>query len=295
MTRGSLSPVVYWRRRLVVVGVALAFLLLLVHALGGGADTSRNVARQVSAQPTTQLRGLSTRPTSGTSPGTTASKGGKAGKVGKSGKRKHAVVTGPAQAPTKPVLADPVGTCADRDVLVTPQVEDAEVGQPVPVTLLLRTRTAAACTWTASSAHLAVKVTRFGNEIWSNRLCPQQLSPTDVIVRQAVVSTLQLSWDARRAESGCPEASPWALPGRYHVASAALGAPPAKSSFALAPRTVVVITPAPDPSPSTSPSGSATDTGPTKSTTKGTTKDAKPGTNHHHGRTAKAGAAPRAD
>ena len=151
-------------------------------------------------------------------------------------------VASPA-GPTAPDLAEPDGECRAEDVVVSPVVDDAVAGEPVTITLRLRTLSSPACTWSLSARHLALKVTDGGDELWSSRECPGAVEQKDVVVRRQVVSTATVSWNARRSEPGCPGDPRWVLPGTYDVYAATLGGEPVASSFELEkpePETVVV-------------------------------------------------------
>lgn len=232
LTRGAQPAGVYWRRRLFVVGSVLALVLLAVNVVRGwGGDPSPpGQATQVAAEPST--------PTSTSTPaepddpeGATTAPTPAPGSPDR---------TSPSDAPTaspeptpKPEPPEPEGYCEDGDIAISPKVKEAVAGQPVTVTLELRTRTATACTWRVSANHLAVKVTSGSDEIWTSRECPKQLPQTSVVVRRDFTSTLDLTWNARRSGEGCPAATEWAEPGWYHVTAAAYGGEPADEQFQL--------------------------------------------------------------
>lgn len=158
---------------------------------------------------------------------------------------------GPVAGPTAPQLAEPEGACRAEDVVVTPVVDDAVAGQPVTITLRLRTLASPACTWELAARNLALKITAGEDELWSSRECPGAIPHKDVVVRRQVVSTATVTWNARRSEAGgCPRDPRWVLPGRYDIYAATLGGEPVATSFALAkpePETIVVPPPRTNP------------------------------------------------
>lgn len=230
LTRGPLPAKVYWRRRMVLIGGALALVLGLGRLLGGGSDGSSDdpgVAEQVAAAPT------STAPSR--TPAVTR-------------KPRPTKSSSPTPTPT-PTLAVPDGPCDDADVSVTPSVVDAIAGRDVVVLLELRTIIDEACTWRVSPSHLTVSITSGADDIWSSQQCPASVPVEDVTVRQDVTTTVSLVWNAKRSDEDCSRLTAWAMPGYYHVAAAALGGEPLDVQFRLTkpvPEVVVETTP-PEP------------------------------------------------
>lgn len=228
LTRGPLPAKVYWRRRLVLVGGALALVLALGRVLGGGSDGSSEDpgAAQVAGQPTSSAPSAS--------PST---------------KRKKSRPNQPISPPSSraPELAVPDGPCADDDISVTPSVVDAVAGRDVTFQLDLRTIVDEACTWRVSSEHLTVAITSGADDIWSSQQCPAAIPVQDVIVRRAVSASITVVWaDARRSDEECSRLTGWAMPGYYHVAASALGGEPVDVQFELTkpePEVVVETTP----------------------------------------------------
>ena len=233
MTRGPLPPAVYWRRRILVLGMAVALVVVIGRVLGGGSDGSSGedpggVAEQVAGTPTDSPSDDPTR---------------------KQGGKKNKPTTTPT--PTSTPLPSPTGGCEEEDILIDPVVERAVAGSDVMIVLELRTRTAEACTWSVSPSKLALKVTSGSDDIWGSRECPRAIPVKDVVVRQDHTSTLGVVWaDARRSDEGCTRQAGWAKPGYYHVIVAAMGGEPVDVQFRLASPAPEVITKSPDPKPS---------------------------------------------
>lgn len=227
LTRGPLPAKVYWRRRLVLVGGALALVLALGRVLGGGSDGSSEDpgVAQVAGQPTSSAPSAS--------PST------------KKKSRPNQPIAPPSSR--APELAVPDGPCADDDISVTPSVVDAVAGRDVTVQLDLRTIVDEACTWRVSAGHLTVAITSGADDIWSSQQCPAAIPVQDVIVRRAVSASITLVWaDARRSDQECSRLTGWAMPGYYHVAASALGGEPVDVQFELTkpePEVVVETTP----------------------------------------------------
>ena len=236
--RGPLPPRVYWTRRMSVLGIALLLVFGIGRVLGSSSDGSSapDQARQAGAQ---------TR--AGPAPSGTA--GDERGK--KDTRKKNKKRTRPSAGPTAPVLVDPAGPCVDSDVVVTPDITEAEADDVIRISLQLSTRLAEACTWTVSPETLTLKITSGEDDIWSSRQCPTAVPTRDVVVRRVVATEIGVRWNGKRSDETCSALTEWALPGFYHVVAAALAGEPTDVQFELLepPRTVVTTTITPSPSP----------------------------------------------
>lgn len=240
LTRGSLPPEVYWRRRVIVIGSVLLLIFVLARLLGGGDGGSERHAAAPAVGTTTKNAAPSAR----------RHRPGKSAESKQKQRHRHRVTPapdtqGPAQGPSEPVLVEPQGACADKDVEVTPTVGSAVAGQPVTIQIRLRTVSTPACTWRMSSRHMALKITDGTDEVWSSQQCRFGIPISDVVVRQAVVTTVEMTWNARRSGPGCPHNPRWVLPGDFRVSTAALGGEPASEVFDLVkpPRPIVTLPP----------------------------------------------------
>ena len=171
-----------------------------------------------------------------------------------------APIAGPTAAPTtppEPVLAEPSGPCADSDIVATPTLTSAVGGADVPITINLRTVATEACTWQASPQTLTVTITSGNDFIWSTRECPAAIAPQDVVVRQAVDTPVTVTWKgAKRSDETCSNRTTWALPGFYHVESAALGGDGTDVQFELLGTQTATSAPAaPQPEATATPGG----------------------------------------
>ncbi|MEV7430023.1 hypothetical protein AB0N29_10430 [Nocardioides sp. NPDC092400] len=239
LTRGPLPAAVYWRRRLVLLSVALVLVLGIGKVLGSGSDGSDPDRAAPAAADTSPTATVTVLPSGSATPGAAtdvtagatvtegASTPGAAGGSGKPGK--------PGQsASAEPVLAAPVGRCEGTDVAVTPEVEDAVAGKDVTVVLNLRTVTTPACTWRVNTGNVTLSITSGSDDIWSTRRCPKALPGEDVVVRNNVTTAVPITWkNAARMDEDCSGIAEWALPGTYHATAAALGGEPSDARFLL--------------------------------------------------------------
>ncbi len=224
--RGPLPARVYWTRRLLIIGSALA----LVVGIGSLLNRSSNG---------TSANDTASRASSETSDSVTP--GGESSSKSKPPKK--------TRKPKKTPLAQPDGPCRADDIEVTPVVKDAVAGGPVRVRLKLQTKVTPACSWQVSAETLTFKITSGADDIWSSRECPGAVRTRDVVLRQAKRVWMAVTWSAKRSDEGCSRLTEWALPGWYHLSVAALAGEPEEIQFELKRPEPEVITQSPEPNP----------------------------------------------
>jgi hypothetical protein len=224
-TRGPLPSGVYWRRRLAVLSVALVVFLGVGKVLSLGSDGSSDErAQQAGASSLTS-------PTATVPASEPTKKGGK-GKGGKGKGGKGSSTPTPTPTPT-PVLPDPSGPCPDNDVFLTPTFPSPIGGSDVTIMLNLQTKTTVACTWQVSPETVTMNIVSGRDKIWLSKQCPDAIPVQDVVVRLASVVQVPVVWSSRRSDEDCSDRTAWALPGYYHVLSAALGGDKTDVQFEL--------------------------------------------------------------
>lgn len=254
-TRGPLPAGVYWRRRVFVLGVAFALVFVIARWLGGGSDASSDApaAEQAGARVEATQTVTAGKPTA-TATGTTS--GEPAGTA--------------ATAPTTPTLAAPEGPCDPADVVVTPSVaEPAEAGGDVTLHLSLQTSESEACTWTVSRSTVTVKIADGADQVWSSQQCPKVVPTESVVVRRAVATVVELTWNGRESAARCAPRTEWVWFGDYTIAAAALGGEPVSTEFTLVKPTARK---AATTGATTKPTAKSTAKSTTKSTAKASTK-----------------------
>ncbi len=219
--RGPLPPRVYWVRRVLVLGTALALVLGIGNLLRLGSDGSGDdpSAVQVAGDSSDSAQ---SEPTADRT------------------KRKHH-----SRKPTKTPLPSPDGPCEPGDVVITPVVKDAVGGSPVKIRLKMSTRVSPACTWQLSSDSLTFKITRDSATVWSSLECPRMIESEDLVLRQSKPTWSSVTWNARYSKPGCPQETDWARAGWYHLAAAAFDGEPTDTQFRLALPTAATITASP--------------------------------------------------
>ncbi len=230
--RGRLPRRVYWVRRSIVLGVALLLVFGISRLIGSTGEDDPGSSIKASTTSAKQR----TPAASGT--------------------------LGPVAPPkkirlkSKAPLAPPSGECRDDDVSVLPTVPRAWAGGPIVIRLQL-TGTQPACTFDVSPESLVVKIASGEDRIWSSQDCPQTIHETEVVVRSAQPVEVPVTWNGRRSDDQCTPGLDWALPGFYHVFSAALGSAPTDVQFEVTHAPVARKTKTAKPKPSQSPSPSA--------------------------------------
>lgn len=222
--RGPLPARVYWTRRILVLGVPLLLVAVLARVLGGSAD-GRDAPQASRAAATTQDEPVVTP--GATAPTTETSRKGRKNK---------------SAAPPTPVLAEPDGPCTASDIVATAAVEKMPGFSPYALPVTLRTIASPACTWTVSPDTLAVTITSGKDFIWSTRQCPAAIKTQDVVVRQAVDTTVEVTWHSRRSDEDCSRYTDYAQLGYYHAQAAALGGEATDVQFRLVAPAAPVVT-----------------------------------------------------
>lgn len=223
--RGPLPARVYWTRRLLVLGTALLLVAGLARLLGTGSDGG-DVERAVTASAGTGQDAAAGAASGGArTPRTPAASAGRP-RAGRAQER-----TAAASKPRRTPLAQPQGRCLEEDVRVVPEVPEAVGGDTITVRLVLRTVETEACWWYASPDSLTMRIRSGGDEIWTSRECPRALPRRSVVLRRAADTVLGVEWSGRRSDEECSQRTEWALPGFYHVQTAALAGEPAEAQF----------------------------------------------------------------
>lgn len=269
MTRGPLPAEVYWRRRLIVLAVALLLVVGLARLLGAGSDGAggpegtATASDPSGADATAARAGADASVTPGTAGTPTGSESAEAddgagaiavpgeearaqGRAEKKAARQAARVAAAAAAAEAARIAatvpEPQGPCAASDVVVTPSLPAPVAGSDMPIVLDLSTRFSPACSWTLSPDQLALKITSGNDDIFSTQQCPGVVPTQELVLRRAATTQVQLTWNGKRSDADCSGRTDWALPGYYYVFAAALAGEPTDVQFELtAPQPAQVV------------------------------------------------------
>lgn len=224
---GRLPARVYWFRRALVLGTALALVFGIAHVVGGSDPDP------TSGAPRAQV--VAARPT----PAALQPMGPQVLRTG---------AATPTATKAAAVLPQPDGPCALDEITATPASGAADAGVRIPLTVQL-TGIRPACTFSMSSATLVVKISSGTERVWSSQDCPSSIRSGTVVVRSGTPTAVQVIWNGRHSDAQCTRAAAWALPGTYRVLAAAIGSEPGDALFTLKapPRPVVIKTVRPKP------------------------------------------------
>jgi len=198
---GPLPSGVYWRRRLVVLGVPLAVLALLVWLVAGRGSSGAQ------ADP-----GTSTSPKA-TTAAHTSSDGGSSAVGSSDGAR-------PSPSPT-PSKSGAVADCAvgALTVSVAPDAATYAPGVSPAFTVTITNIGTQACLVDAGDAHRAVVVSSGKDRVWASQDCAKPATSSRVLLLAAGSKDAQrVVWNRVRSAAGCPAKLPAPKVGSYKVA-----------------------------------------------------------------------------
>ncbi|WP_349880027.1 hypothetical protein ABIH81_10040 [Micromonospora sp. HUAS YX12] len=182
LTVGPLPPAVYWRRRAVVLGAGLLFLIVLLYSCTGtdrntgapGTDPSPSGSAGAQPDPSGSVltpQSGSPSPTAGDAGGGGANNGG--GNTGDGGNTGGGANngTGNGGATGQPVSDD--GTCTDSELLVTPVAVPPTAQRGTVVTLRLKVKNVSnrTCSRDVGADLQELYVKSGAEKIWSSDTC----------------------------------------------------------------------------------------------------------------------------
>lgn len=232
--RGRKPAAVYWRRRIVLLAVVVGLVAVGWRWAGGGPE-SEPVEAAADGRATAA-------PSSTATPGSkqaTAPQQGSDAKDAKGGKDAKPADSKPKSTEPKPKqrvstsLEPPRGSCETADVVVIPDVADAEARGSIPVRLGLSTTGGQACTFELTAEKLALEITSGDDLIWRASTCPEVLDAKTVTLRPGWLSYVEAAWSGRRASDDCLASNEYAEPGYYWAEAAIVGGEPARGQFRL--------------------------------------------------------------
>ncbi|MEH1099735.1 hypothetical protein [Micromonospora sp. CPCC 205561] len=227
LTVGPLPPAVYWRRRAVVLGAGLLFLIVLLYSCTG---SDRNQGRgDARPSPGAPPSGATPEPTGSVlTPQTGAPSPGAAGGPGAGEPSDGPAAGGPAggpasesppAAPVVPAAGD--GTCTDAEITVIPVVQPAAVvrGAVTDLQLKIKNRSERTCSRDVGADEQELFIKSGAEKVWSSDTCgtgkgsdPQSFTP-------GFERSYLVGWNGRdssRCANGVA-AGPNPPPGTYQV------------------------------------------------------------------------------
>ncbi len=207
---GPLPAEVYWRRRLLVLGVLVLALVGslagLGAAVGGRSPAAPGPAPAAPAGPASEAAAPVPLPTP------------------------------VASARPAPDASPAPCTLSDVQVRAGTDAPLYRVGDWPRLRLDLRGTGRAPCTADVRPGRLEVQVVSGADRVWSSAQCPLPRQPRPVLVRPGGTAVLQGNWPARRSSPGCRGPVQPARPGTYRLVVQLGGEQVPGSTFRLLPR-----------------------------------------------------------
>ncbi|MEU5937640.1 hypothetical protein ABZ807_00405 [Micromonospora sp. NPDC047548] len=214
LTVGPLPSAVYWRRRAVVLGAGLLFLIVLLYSCNQSGDTATTTGAKTT--PTSPaIHPSPTPPTSGSAapPATPDSGGGPAADPG-------TTTTPPAASPAGPAVVDD-GTCTDAELSVTPVALPSEVGRGalVDLTLKVKNKSQRTCSRDVGADLQELFVKSGAETVWSSDTCGTGKGSDVQSFTPGFERSYQLTWNGKDVSrcAGGVAAGPTPPAGRYQV------------------------------------------------------------------------------
>ncbi|WFE37183.1 hypothetical protein [Micromonospora sp. WMMD998] len=232
LTVGSLPPAVYWRRRAVVLGAVLLFLIVLLYSCTGtdhntgapGGDPSPGGSAGAAPNPSDSVltpQSTSPSPTDGAS-GDTRAEGGDTNTGGGSGTGDgDGTNTGADDGGTSGQSVSGAGTCTDSELRVTPVALPASAQRGTVVTLRLKVKNVSdrTCSRDVGADLQELYVKAGAEKVWSSDTCGTNRGSNVQSFAPNFERSYELGWNGRDT-SRCADglaAGPYAPIGTYQV------------------------------------------------------------------------------
>ncbi|SCL14622.1 hypothetical protein GA0070624_0478 [Micromonospora rhizosphaerae] len=219
LTVGPLPPAIYWRRRAVVLGAGLLFLIVLLYSCNGsarntGATSASKASTTASSSPAPAPSGSVLTPRTGVPSATPDASGG-----GQGAPASGSNATEPPGGPAAPVVDD--GTCTDAEVLVTAvaQPATAQRGTVVNLQLRIKNKSQRTCSRDVGADLQELFIKSGAEKVWSSDTCGTGKGSDVQSFTPGFERLYQLGWNGRDT-SRCADglaAGPYAPIGSYEV------------------------------------------------------------------------------
>ncbi|MEU5789238.1 hypothetical protein ABZ754_16105 [Micromonospora purpureochromogenes] len=220
LTVGPLPSAVYWRRRAVVLGAGLLFLIVLLYSCNQSGDTAMTPgARSTPTSPAVDPSPTGSAPASAAPTATSDapdSGGGPAGDPGTT----TAPPAAPPVVPAGPTVVDD-GTCTDAELSVTSQALPSEVRRGALVDLTLRVKNTAqrTCSRDVGADLQELYIKRGAEKVWSSDTCGTGKGSDVQSFTPGFERSYQLTWNGKDVSrcAGGVAAGPTPSAGTYQV------------------------------------------------------------------------------
>ncbi|WP_162598732.1 hypothetical protein [Nocardioides gilvus] len=230
--RGPLPARVYWFRRLMLLSVVFLVVFGMARLVGGGdEEPDAGKATTVAAETGDKKKAAEAAE---------AAEAKAPVEPSRSATPDAAVKKAPAPRPA------PSGVCTNSDVTINPVVAKTRKSTRVVIGLVLRTKTAEACTWQVSPSSVTIKIDSGSrtspDDIWQSRQCPDAVPTKDVTLYKEFGTRVMMVWNGRRSDSDCSDQTDWAKAGWYYIKAAAYAGEPTDKQFELKRPATVTVT-----------------------------------------------------
>jgi hypothetical protein len=205
---GPEKPVVYWRRRALVLGALLVVVLVVVLIVVGRGSGATSAAPSASAS-------------AGAGSGAGASSAGSAGS-GSGSSRSAAPKPSASAAATKPAAADG-STCTKDQIVLTPVLDKSAYGptEDPKIAMSIKNSGTNSCHLDLGSAQQVLTISSGQEQYWSSKDCQTGGTNQDVTIKSGqTLTTPAIAWDRTRSStSTCDSSRPAVTAGgaSYHL------------------------------------------------------------------------------
>ncbi|MEU4566396.1 hypothetical protein [Micromonospora sp. NPDC023956] len=222
LTVGPLPPAVYWRRRAVVLGAGILFLIVVLYSCSGSGDNTASPERSPTPTPSAgdpAPTGSVLTPQSGEPPASAEPDVPGGGGPGGGG---PGTSSGAPPAPSGPVVpAGGANGCTDAEISVTPVVAPTSVrsGGPVDLQLRIKNTSDRTCTRDVGADLQELFVKSGAEKVWSSDTCGTAKGSDVQSFSPGFERSYQVTWngqDTTRCANGLANGDP-APAGTYQV------------------------------------------------------------------------------
>jgi hypothetical protein len=211
LTVGPLPPAVYWRRRAIVLGAVLLFVLVLTYSCAKSDPPASPRAANATNVPQNPAPSAVIRPSPTAAPPATDGASATA-----------AAGTGATKDPTgEPSAGTDPGTCTDSEISVAaiPGQESVPSGTSVQITLQIKNISERTCTRDLGSLQQELYVKAGAQKVWSSDTCGTGRDSDVESLAPNIVHEYQVAWNGRDSTkcAGGVASGPYPAPGSYLV------------------------------------------------------------------------------
>jgi hypothetical protein len=217
LTVGPLPPAVYWRRRAVVLGAILLFVLVMTYSCAKSDPPSTSPR---AAEPTGAPQNPAPSVTIQSSPTGAPAGTGDVSPPAASPTGAGTEPTVAAAQPTgEPAAATDPGTCTDDEITVaaTPAQDAVAPGAQVEISLQIKNVSKRTCTRDLGSLQQELYLKLGAQKVWSSDTCSTGKDSDVKSMEPNIVHQYQLTWNGRDSTkcAGGVASGPYAAPGSY--------------------------------------------------------------------------------